>query len=262
MQAQIGQKGKAVQTLETMTAEHKSALVLAAGLGTRLGPLTHNRPKALLEIEGRSLLEICLRKLEKLGYTHVVVNTHHFHDQIEAFVRDFESPMSISLSHEREEPLETGGGLLNALPFFQNSRHILVHNVDVITDLSINELYDTQKKTDAAAVLAVSERPSTRRLLFDSEFRLAGWKNAQSGEVRTVPGKKAVYDFAFSAVSYLNTSAFEGSKVRRVTLVELLLNLAENHEVIAAFPTCSYWHDLGKADQLAAIAASLKEKGI
>lgn len=245
-----------------MNTENKAALILAAGLGTRLGHLTQNRPKALLEVEGHSLLEINLRKLEKLGFTLIVVNTHHFHDQIEAFIQNFDSKMMIKLSHEQQEPLETGGGLLNAIPLFEGHRHVLMHNVDVITDLSINELYEPLNNSDAAAVLAVSNRPSSRRLLFDSKYRLAGWKNTLTGEVQNVPGKKAVYDYAFSAVSYLNIEAFKDFVVKRVSLVELLLRLAEKQEVIAAFPAFSYWHDLGKADQLASIAASLKEKGI
>lgn len=175
-----------------MNAENKAALILAAGLGTRLGHLTKNRPKALLEVEGHSLLEINLRKLEKQGFNYIVVNTHHFHDQIESFIRNFDSTMIIKLSHEQEEPLETGGGLLNALHLFEGHKYVLVHNVDVITDLSINELFEPLSKSDAAAVLAVSERSSSRRLLFDSKNRLAGWTNTDGGSAKCAREKSSL----------------------------------------------------------------------
>lgn len=245
-----------------MNRSKRTAMILAAGLGTRLGSLTQNRPKALLEVNGRNLLEINLRKLEAWGYTHVVINTHHRHEQIEGFLRTFDTPLHISLSHEAGHPLETGGGILKALPLFGNESEVLVHNVDVITDLPLDILHETLSKIDAAAIVAISDRPSSRRLLFDEHYRLAGWTNTLTGEVRSVRGRTIVYDLAFSAVSCINPLFFKSLAVRRITLIDLLLKLAEHHEVLGALTGCSYWYDLGKAEQIPLIESSLKEKGI
>ncbi|HMM12586.1 MAG TPA: NTP transferase domain-containing protein [Bacteroidales bacterium] len=240
----------------------KTALIFAAGSGTRLGELTSSRPKALLEINGHSLLEINLKKLESSGYQHVIINTHHFHEQIETFVAHFDTPMSISISHEPGQALETGGGLLKALPLMAGCDAVLLHNVDVITDLHTGILHQMLSVRNAAAVLAVSSRPSTRQLLFDENHCLAGWTNSQTREFRHVRGRKAVYSYAFSGVSCLNPAFFTSLGVQRITLVELLLGLAEDHDVLAALPPASYWYDLGKAEQIPAITLAMKEKNI
>ncbi len=243
-----------------MTESCKAAMILAAGLGTRLGRLTQNRPKALLEINGRSLMEINLRRLESLGYEYIVLNTHHFHDQIEAFLSTFSSRMTIRISHEPDQPLETGGGLLKALPWLEGQGQVLVHNVDVVTDIDFDPLHNMLRLPSTPAVLAVSNRPSARRLLFDEDYCLAGWKNTLTGEVRQVPGRSIKHSLAFSAISCVNPMYFKSFEVRSVSLVDLLLSLAETHEVRGALAPYSYWHDLGKAEQLMEIEASLKEK--
>lgn len=235
-------------------------MILAAGLGTRLGCLTQNRPKALLEINGRSLLEITLRKLESLDYKHVVINTHHFHEQIEAFLGTFVSRMAISISHEPDEPLETGGGLLKALPMFENQQQVLLHNVDVITDLELSQLHSMMSLPTTAAVLATSNRASSRRLLFDVDYCLAGWSNTRTGEVRHVPGRHSIHSLAFSGISCVNPAYFKRFEVRRVSLIELLLSLAESYNIRAAEAAFSYWYDLGKSEQIPVIGALLNDK--
>ncbi|MBK9292791.1 MAG: NTP transferase domain-containing protein [Bacteroidetes bacterium] len=241
-----------------MSHHPKTAMILAAGLGTRLGSLTASKPKALVEVHGRSLLEINLRKLERLGYEQVIINTHHHHGQIEAFVRNFDSGLRISLSHEPGQPLETGGGLLKALPLVPENNHLLLHNVDIITDLDVNALHDTLIKRGAAAALAVSKRETSRMLLFDKDDCLAGWINLQTGEQLSVKNRQPVKTFAFSGISCIDPVFLAGRPVERISLVQLLLNMADAHNIVAVKAEASYWFDLGKATQLAGIEAALK----
>ena len=172
-------------------------MIFAAGLGTRLKPLTDTMPKALVPVGGQPLLWHVIMKLKKSGYERIVVNVHHFADQIIDYLRLNDNfGLDIRISDEREQLLETGGGIKKALPLFDLSEPILIHNVDILSNLDLNQL-----PTDAP-VLVVSQRQTKRYLQFDDEQRLVGWKNIETGEMKGREG----HSLAFSGIHVFHPS--------------------------------------------------------
>lgn len=175
-------------------ADRPDAMVFAAGLGTRLRPLTDRLPKALVEIGGEPALGHVLRRLAAAGAGRIVVNAHPFVDRVEAYLRQISAELRtggagpgplLLLSREQERPLETGGGLLRAASLFSGDRPILLHNVDVVTGLDLGALLEDHRGSGALATLAVQDRPSSRRLLFD-EAGLLGREDEPLREARGV----------------------------------------------------------------------------
>ena len=170
------------------------AMVFAAGLGTRLYPLTKEVPKALVEVGGRPLLRLVLEKLVAAGIREIVINVHHFPEMIRSYLHDHPLPgVTLHISDESGELLDTGGGLMKAAPWLMGGEPVLVHNVDVISDLDIGALLAFHRKTGGVATLAVRERETRRYLLFDREMRLTGWMDRQTGEIRR-PEPAAMHD--------------------------------------------------------------------
>ena len=160
------------------------AMVFAAGMGTRLRPLTDTMPKALVEVAGKPLLYHVLMKLKAAGIRRVVINVHHFPDQIISYVRNHDSfGMDIRFSDERDRLLETGGGVLHARPLLEGG-DFLVHNVDILSNLDIAGFL-AQRRPDALSTVFVSERETARYILFDKDMRMVGWTNVKTGELRT-----------------------------------------------------------------------------
>lgn len=164
-----------------------NALILAAGLGTRLRPLTDNMPKALVKVAGRTLLETQITKLRAAGTTEIVVNVHHLGRQIIDYVAARDWGVPVSISDERDRLLDTGGGLRKAWPLFRDAAApVLVHNVDILGNAKLSTLYaGMETEHRCAARLLVSQRETTRYLLFDDAMQLVGWTNTQTGEVRS-----------------------------------------------------------------------------
>lgn len=176
----------------------KQAMIFAAGLGTRLKPLTDTMPKALVRVGGQPLLWHVIMKLKKAGYERVVVNVHHFASQITDYLAANDHfGLDIRISDETEALLETGGGIKKALPLFDPSEPILIHNVDILSNLDLNAL------PMDAPLLVVSERKTKRYLMFDDEMRLHGWTNIETGEVK---GEKANHLLAFSGIHVFHPS--------------------------------------------------------
>lgn len=157
-----------------------NALILAAGFGTRLKPWTDFHPKALVPVNGIPMLQRVLMKLEREGFTSVVINTHHFADQIESFVNNYESTMSLKISDERDHILDTGGGLLKAGSYFNNDQPVLVHNVDILSDAPLSECFNIHIKSDNDISLITNDRQSSRSLVFNNEGLLCGWHNKEN----------------------------------------------------------------------------------
>ena len=160
------------------------AMIFAAGLGTRLKPLTDTMPKALVRVGGRALLEQVVRKLVEAGAGKMVVNVHHFADQVKDFLHandDF--GQDIAVSDESGQLLDTGGGLKKAQGLFSSDEPILIHNVDILSNVDLRAFYERGRMNDAT--LLVSQRQTQRYLLFDDDMRLVGWTNVQTGEVRS-----------------------------------------------------------------------------
>lgn len=235
------------------------AMILAAGLGTRLRPLTDDRPKALVEVGGRSLLELTLARLRSFGIVEVVINTHHHGEKIAAYLQahgDF--GMRIALS---PEPilLDTGGGLKNAAGFFlgggpadsgAEAADLLVHNVDVLSTIDIAGMLGQHRASGALATLAVQPRATTRPLLFDSGGRLCG--RQVRGEVQLARPAKEPEAQAFCGIHILSTRIFAKlTEEGPFSIIEAYLRLAAEGESILAFPAGeAYWRDLGRPESL------------
>ena len=159
-------------------------MILAAGLGTRLKPLTDSMPKALVPVGDHPLLDLNIRKLQAQGYDRFVVNIHHFAQQIVDYVAQQDYAPLVHFSDETEALLETGGGLKKAAPLFVDDEPVLIHNVDILDNVDYN-WFSRQHQQDEDAVLLVSRRKTKRYLLFDNAMRLMGWKNIETGEIKS-----------------------------------------------------------------------------
>ena len=166
-----------------MRYNKKTAFIFAAGLGTRLRPLTDTRPKALVEIAGKPLLQIAIEKIKGAGFQRIVVNAHHFAEQIFDFVEKTDFGVEVTISHEKEQLLDTGGGISFAEKLIGNEP-FLAYNVDIISNVDLKTFYRQHNNENLATIL-VSDRPTSRYLLFDSSNRLVGWQNAVTGELKT-----------------------------------------------------------------------------
>jgi len=162
----------------------RQAMILAAGLGTRLKPLTDTMPKALVPVSGRPLLDINIRRLMEQGYDRFVVNIHHFAQQIIDFVKEQDYAPLVHFSDETDQLLETGGGLKKAQGLFRDDQPILIHNVDILDNVNY-DWFARQHQPDEDAVLLVSQRKTKRYLLFDNAMHLMGWKNIETGEIKS-----------------------------------------------------------------------------
>src|SRR6056297_782006 len=181
------------------------AMIFAAGLGTRLKPLTNTKPKALVEIKGKPMLGHLLHKLADNGIREFVINVHHFSDKVKDYLKQAEfSDMTIHVSDERDGLLDTGGGLIKARNLLIDKEPVLVHNVDVLSEIDIPKLIARQKADTCIATLAVSERETSRYLLFDKYLSLCGWKNVKTGELKRSRNTDVRQKLAFSGVQVLS----------------------------------------------------------
>ena len=191
-------------------ARMKQAMIFAAGLGTRLKPLTDTMPKALVRVGGQPLLWHVIMKLKGAGYERIVVNVHHFANQIIDYLAEQDHfGLDIRISDETEGLLETGGGIKKALPLFDPESPILIHNVDILSNIDFNELALSEPVPDA--LLVVSSRQTKRYLLFDEERRLHGWTNIETGEVKSPYqglDPSALKMLAFSGIHVISPSVF------------------------------------------------------
>ena len=250
-------------------------MILAAGLGTRLKPLTDRMPKALVPVGGTPLLEGLIGRLQKAGYDDFVINVHHFPDQIEAFLKAHGNFGSrIALSDERDLLRETGGALRHAARLLQDAPGgwFLVHNVDIITDLDYATLVSgfrpAERKgpdgefrlagkpsPDPLAILAVSDRKTSRYLLFDNDMRLVGWTNIDTGEVRSPWPEldvKQCRRLAFSGISMLSTAILPlmQSWPERFPVIDFYLDICRDHEIRGIDITGADIRDVGKLKEL------------
>lgn len=237
----------------------KEAFVLAAGRGTRLRPLTLDRPKALVEVGGVPLLEHVARRLVAAGVRDLVVNAHAFAEAIEAFVRERDAfGAHVRIAHEPDRPLETGGGLLAARSLFRARGPILVHNVDVLTDLDLQALARAHVETGALATLAVMERESTRQLLFDDAGLVGRVDREKDLELRVRAPVGAVRALAFSGIHVLDPSLLDRIEERGAfSILRTWLRLAgEGARLLPYRADGARWIDVGRPADLARARAT------
>lgn len=225
------------------------AMILAAGLGTRLRPLTDKQPKALIPFKGIPLVERVIRNLAAAGIDHIVVNAHHYADQVEDFLLRLQVPGTrLSVSDERDQLMDTGGALLHARQFFKDEDDFLVHNVDVFTNLDIAALIGAHRQADALATLAVKKRPTSRSLLFDSRGYLSGWRHYETGEERIVRKPEGVLEeYGNSCIQVISREFLTNyPETRILNLTEMYLDLAGDHRIQPFIHNKDYWYDLGR----------------
>ena len=212
----------------------KKALIFAAGKGTRLKPFTDSHPKALALVNDVPLLERNIKYLQSFGVTEFVINVHHFGEQIVEFLeKNNHFGAKIDISNEKDELLETGGGLLFAQKYLENEENFLIMNADILTDLNIHELVKFHETHLPLATLAVSDRNSSRKLFFNSEMVLKGWMNKNSGETKMAEFNSDFKELAFSGIHCINSSIFDKIKRRgKFSIMEEYLDLMFDNEIL------------------------------
>jgi len=228
------------------------AMVLAAGLGTRLRPLTNERPKALVEAGGRTMLEITLTRLREFGVRDVIVNAHHFADMLIDYLRSNSFEMNIEISRE-DVLLDTGGGLKKAAWFFQGSDEpFVLHNVDLLSSIDLGRMAEFHRAHDALATLAVQERPSSRHLLFDDRLGLCGRRTEGYTSAEIVRPATELTPLAFAGIHVISPRIFERmTEEGAFSIITSYLRLASEAERIVAFRADKYyWRDMGNLESL------------
>lgn len=233
------------------------AMVLAAGLGTRLRPLTNDRPKALVQVDGRTLLEIALARLREFGVDKVIINVHHFADMVVEYVKA-NNNFGIRIEISREEVLlDTGGGLKKAAWFFlEDSRDadepFILHNVDVISTIDLRRMMQVHLEYKALATLAVQGRETSRYLLFDENLRLCGRRAGREQAAELITGSPQVQALAFSGIQVISPRIFSRMTEEGVfSIITSYLRLASNGENICGFRADEYyWRDLGRPENV------------
>ena len=227
-------------------------MIFAAGLGTRFKPWTDKHPKALALVNGKSLLQRNVQWLQQYGITEVIVNVHHFPDQVMQAIQSNNGWGSkITISDEKGQLLETGGGLKKAKSFFDVDEPFVTINVDILTNLDLNKLISFHARKKPLISFAVSDRKTSRYFLFDKDLRLCGWQNMKTGEKRISIDKDNLMQKAYSCVVVFDPAIFSLMKQDgKFSLVDVYLKLAATHKILAYDHTGDILVDVGKPESL------------
>ena len=228
------------------------AMIFAAGLGTRLFPLTIDKPKALVEIEGKTLLQMAIEKVSQAGYHDLVINVHHFADLIIQFLKQKNNfGLNITISDERGQLLDTGGGILKAAPFLEGADPFLVYNVDVLSNIDLQLLKKYHSEKGGLATLVVRDRLTSRYLAFDDSMQLSGWQNIKTGEEIVSRNMQNCCLLAFSGIQLIEPAIFKLiTETGNFPLIPLYLRLAKEHRIMGYNDQSTLWMDLGKPSQI------------
>lgn len=230
-------------------------MIFAAGLGTRLKPLTDSIPKALVLISGKPLLQLVIEKLKNAGFNEIIINVHHFPNQIIDFLKlNNNFGIRIEVSDERDVLLDTGGGIRKAAWFFDDGKPFLVHNVDILSNIDLGALYHQHLRTNSLATLVVSQRDTFRYLLFDDNLRLNGWINEKTGETKPENLKKIEFynKLAFSGIQVLSPKVFDlmENLKPKFPIMDFYLSNAASQTISGFIPQDFKMMDVGKLDVL------------
>jgi NDP-sugar pyrophosphorylase family protein len=229
------------------------AMIFAAGLGTRLRPLTNDKPKALVEINNIPLLEINIRRLIKLfGVTELIINVHHFAEKIEDFLQKNDNfNIRIEVSHEVERPLETGGGLKKAAWFFDDSQPFIICNADILSNIDLNDMYKAHVNSGAIATYAIQNRDTSRYMLHNTEGVMCGWMNTKTKIVKVKKPAKELTMCSFSCFHIVNPEIFQYfPDDEYFTIIDFYLSLCNNHLIMGYRHDDDLWCDVGKPETI------------
>lgn len=229
------------------------AMIFAAGLGTRFKPWTDEHPKALAVVNGKSLLQRNIEYLQQYDIRDVVVNVHHFPDQIrEAIEKNKGWGSHVTISDESDEVLETGGGLLKARDLLRSDQAFLTINVDILTDLNIKNFLSKHQQEGADITLAVTERKTSRYLLFNKYNRLVGWRNTDTGQERIAIQAKDMFEKAYSGLAIFEPAVLDRIPLTgKFSLIDLYLALAPDHKIASFDHSETRFLDVGKPESTA-----------
>lgn len=235
----------------------RKAMIFAAGLGTRFKPWTDKHPKALAVVNGKSLLQRNIEYLQQYEITDVVVNVHHFAEQIEEAVQNANGwGSNITISDERNEVLETGGGLLKAKRYLQGERFLTI-NVDILTDVNLKAFISFHQQQNADISLGVTDRKTSRYLLFNDYNRLCGWRNVSTGQERIAIETKAFIQKAYSGLAIFEPTILDAiTQTGKFSLIDVYLSLAPQFKIAGYDHSQSKVLDVGKPESVA-IAESM-----
>jgi MurNAc alpha-1-phosphate uridylyltransferase len=222
------------------------AMIFAAGLGTRLGELSRERPKALVDVNGKTALRLASEKLASAGFDDLIVNIHHHPAlMIEEIEKLRSDGLTITVSDETDELLDTGGGLMKARHFFRDEPFIC-YNADIFTDLDLSDMYQQHLASGALATLATRHRPGNRFLLVDKSGRVRGWRNITSKEeIITVESNRGLDETGFSGIHVISPEVFDKMPVGIYSLTSLYLMLARENKILTYTHDKGYWYDCG-----------------
>jgi len=228
-------------------------MIFAAGLGTRLKPYTETMPKALVPVAGTPMIEILIKHLILNGIRDIIVNVHHFANQVVGFLNTNNGfGANITISNESDFLLDTGGGLKKAAWFFDDGKPFLVHNADVLSNINLNEMLSFHNQKKALATLFIQERTTSRYLIFDEEKRLAGWKNTKTNEViLSRENPTSPKDFAFNGIHIIDSEIFTlMTEQGKFSIIETYPRLASKFQIVGFEPKHAAWMDIGKLENL------------
>lgn len=235
-------------------------MIFAAGLGTRLAPITDRIPKALVEVGGKTALQHAIERLKSAGIDDIIINVHHFPKQIIDYLSTNDNfGLNISISDESDRLLDTGGGLLRAINRFQIDEPVLLYNADILTDIDLSQMIDEYNQSNSDALLLAWDRPSSRRLLFDSEMRMRGWKNMSTSEVRPAGlDDSGTMPLAFGGIHIVSPSMFEPLSHYANTcgdvfsITPFYISVCDDQLIRGFRPEGPFqWWDIGKHETLA-----------
>lgn len=239
------------------------AMIFAAGLGSRLKPLTNDKPKALVELDGEPFIAGVLKKLIGAGVNEVIINVHHFADLIKDFFKKNDFGIRIEFSDESRFLIDTGGGLKKAAHFFNDGKPFFAYNVDIATNINLIDLYNEHLESEALATLAVRNRESSRKLLFNSDLFLSGWENTASNELAIVNEnykREDLIPLAFSGVQVISPELLPMiAEVGKFSIIDVYLRLSKKEKIKAYIHDQDYWFDLGSINKLKEATNYIKE---
>ncbi len=227
------------------------AMIFAAGLGTRLRPITDKTPKPLVQIKGKTLLEITIQKLIENDFDEIIINVHHLADQIISFLNEKKINARIEISDESKQLLDTGGGLKKASWFFDDGKPFLVYNVDIVSNLDLKKIYHTHQQNEVIATLAVSKRKTSRYFIFDEEGILSGWQNVKTNEQKITRNITSINKLAFSGIQVIDPELFKFFPEAEVfSIVDLYLTTSKLEKIKSYQHEDSHWYDVGNMEEL------------